>query len=118
MCIRDRFSGYFATQFYKTSVQTKSEARQEFLNQLKHNNEIIVDQNIYEALFNERKMIKNWSKSNPEAVSYTHLDVYKRQVLSFGMSSSIRIQLRWVKSSIILVLKLKELEMNARKNTW
>ena len=27
---------------------------------------IIVDQNIYEALFNERKMIKNWSKSNPE----------------------------------------------------
>lgn len=60
------FSGYFATQFYKTSVRTKTEARQEFLNQLKHNNEVIVDQNIYEALFNERKMIKNWSKFNPD----------------------------------------------------
>ena len=36
------FSGYFATQFYKTSVQTKSEARQEFLNQLKHNNDCLL----------------------------------------------------------------------------
>lgn len=66
LAIVTTFSGYFSTQFYKTSIQTKTEARQEFLNQLKNNNEVIVDQNIYEALINERKMMKNWSKSNPD----------------------------------------------------
>lgn len=66
LAIVTTFSGYFSTQFYKTSIQTKTEARQEFLNQLKNNNEVIVDQNIYEAFINERKMMKNWSKSNPD----------------------------------------------------
>ena len=59
------FSGYFATQFYKTSVQTKTEAREELLKQLNRNNEVIVDQNIFDALKNEKEMIKCWSKSNP-----------------------------------------------------
>ncbi|REC45180.1 hypothetical protein [Chryseobacterium sp. 5_R23647] len=60
------FSGYFATQFYKASVQTKIEARQEFLRQLEINNEIIVKKDDWNALSNERKMIKNWSKSNSD----------------------------------------------------
>lgn len=58
-------SGYFATQFYKTSIQTKIEARQEFLNQLERNNEIVVKKDDWNAFSNERKMIKSWSKSNP-----------------------------------------------------
>lgn len=64
LAIVTMLSGYFATQFYKTSIQTKIEARQDFVNQLKRNNEVVVDQNIFEVLLNERKMIKNWSKSN------------------------------------------------------
>lgn len=58
-------SGYFTTLFYETSVQTKTEARQEFLLQLERNDEIIVKQVIWNAQVNERTMLKDWSKSNP-----------------------------------------------------
>ncbi|MFV0142891.1 hypothetical protein [Empedobacter falsenii] len=58
-------SGYFSTQFYKTSVLTKTEARNEFLNQLKINNQIIVDKNKLNALKNEREIVNIWINENP-----------------------------------------------------
>ena len=58
-------SGYFSTNFYKTSVLTKTEARNEFLNQLKLNNQTIVDKNKLNALKNEREIVNIWMNENP-----------------------------------------------------
>lgn len=58
-------SGYFSTKFYKTSVLTKTEARNEFLNQLKLNNQTIVDKNKLNALKNEREIVNIWMNENP-----------------------------------------------------
>ena len=58
-------SGYFSTKFYKTSVLTKTEARNEFLNQLKLNNQTIVDKDKLNALKNEREIVNIWMNENP-----------------------------------------------------
>ncbi|MDN5479900.1 MAG: hypothetical protein L0G39_23475, partial [Chryseobacterium sp.] len=43
-------SGFLSLQFYKTSIQTKTEVRQEFLEELRNRKEIIVDENLWNAL--------------------------------------------------------------------
>jgi len=58
-------SGYFSTKFYKTSVLTKTEARNEFFNQLKINNQTIVDKDKLNALKNEREIVNIWMNENP-----------------------------------------------------
>ncbi len=56
---------YLAKQWFVESVKTKTEARQDILNELEKNNNMIVKKDYLIALKNERKMIKNWSQSNP-----------------------------------------------------
>lgn len=73
-------SGFLSLQFYKTSIQTKTEVRQEFLEQLRNRKEIIVDENLWNALRNERDLIKIWSKSNPN--DSKSLDIFRKGIIS------------------------------------
>ena len=58
-------SGFLAHKYYKTSVHSKEETRQEVINDIKNSNQRIVEADIHQALSNERKMLMDWAERNP-----------------------------------------------------
>lgn len=53
-------SGYFAHKFYKTSVLTKTELKQELLMQIENQGEIIVNEEYFQALNNEKTILSQF----------------------------------------------------------
>lgn len=59
-------NGYWGIQYYKTGIQTKAEHRLEFLQELKNEGSIIVQEKELSELRDNTKLMKLWMKKYPE----------------------------------------------------
>lgn len=59
-------SGYFTTQFYKSSIQTKSEIRQEILSEMENEGKAIFEIKDFDQLKHNTELMNKWIKNNPK----------------------------------------------------
>ena len=60
------FSIFFATNWYKESIKSKSELRQDILNEIAGEGKRIYDENDVKALSENTKLMQLWIKNNPK----------------------------------------------------